>query len=65
MGPDGAEMEEVSRRDIFRKNEQFAVIVEASNAQDMSSIQDKTAKINFLASQVNNQKINQQKAYNA
>lgn len=33
LGPDGIEVEEISRRDIFRKNDDFGVIVEASNAE--------------------------------
>lgn len=63
VGPDGVEVKQVSRRDIFHDNEEFSVLVEASNAQEMTSIQDKTAKINFLTAQVNNQNINQKKAF--
>lgn len=63
IGPDGIEVKEVSKRDIFRKGDNFALSVEASNAETLSSIQDKTAKINFLNSQAGNQLINQKKAF--
>lgn len=33
MGPEGIAVEEFSRRDIFKKEDEFAVIVEASNAE--------------------------------
>lgn len=63
VGPQGAEVHEVSRRDIFKKNEDFAVMIEASNAQLLSSIQDKTAKINFLSAQAINPIVNQKKSF--
>lgn len=61
VGPEGVEVKEVSRRDIFRKNEEFSVLVEASNAETLTSIQDKTAKMNFLNTQVQNTNVNQKK----
>jgi|14BtaG_2_1085337.scaffolds.fasta_scaffold00424_8 hypothetical protein len=63
IGPDGIEVKEVKRSDIFKKTDEFALSVEASNAQTLSSIQDKTAKINFLNSQTANPLINQKKAF--
>lgn len=63
IGPQGAEVHEVSRRDIFKKSEDFATLVEASNAQLLSSIQDKTAKINFLTAQAVNPIVNQKKSF--
>lgn len=51
LGPDGVEIEEVSRRDIFRKDEQFNIMVEASNAEIALSEKEKQAKLNFLAAQ--------------
>jgi hypothetical protein len=41
IGPEGIEQEQVSRRDIFRKGEDFGVIVEASNAELALSEQKK------------------------
>lgn len=51
LGPDGVEVIEVSRRDIFRKDEGFNVMVEASNAELALSENDKESKLNFLAGQ--------------
>lgn len=33
IGPDGIEVQDISRRDIFRKNDEFAVMTEQSNAE--------------------------------
>lgn len=63
LGSDGVEVVQVSRRDIFRKNEDFKVMVEASNAQTLASNQDKTVKIQFLSSQAANPSINQKKVF--
>lgn len=52
MGANGVEMEEVSRRDIFKKGDQFGVCVEASNAEMLASEQSKTQKMNFLTAQM-------------
>jgi hypothetical protein len=63
LGPQGVEIYEVSRRDIFRKNEEFSVIVEASNAETLASIQDKKAKVAFLSSQSQNKLVNQKTVF--
>lgn len=52
MGANGVEMEEVSRKDIFKKGDSFGVIVEASNAEVMQSTQERRAKLTFLSSKV-------------
>jgi len=49
IGPDGVEVEEVSRRDIFRKDDKFGVMVEASNAEMAISEVEKKIKLAFLA----------------
>jgi len=59
VGPMGVELVMVSRRDIFRKNEDFSVLVEASNAEELSSIQDKKARFNFLQGQIKSPLVNQ------
>lgn len=51
LGPDGIEIEEISRKDIFWKNDKFGVMVESSKAEEALSIDDKKAKLGFLASQ--------------
>jgi len=50
LGPDGINVEMVSRRDIFRKDDEFGLTVEASNAEMMLSQADKAAKLEFLKS---------------
>ena len=62
LGPNGIEMEEVKKTDIFKKGDNFGVVVEASNAEMMESLQDKKAKLTFLSSQANNELINKKKA---
>lgn len=41
IGPDGIEVEKIGRTDIFRNNDEFAVIVEASNVEISMSEQKK------------------------
>jgi len=41
IGPDGIEVQEIGRRDIFRKNDEFAVMTEQSNAELTLSEQKK------------------------
>lgn len=48
LGPNGLEVIMVSKRDIFRKNESFSVLVESSNAELALSQKEKEAKIAFL-----------------
>lgn len=64
IGPDGIEFsQEIKRSDIFRKGDDFNVMVEASNAQILASNRDKTAKLNFLEAQANNTNVNQKKSF--
>lgn len=62
LGPNGIDIEEVSRRDIFRKDETFGVIVEASNAEMNLSTIDKKAKLQFLLANKGLPTINPKKA---
>lgn len=63
LGPNGVEMFDVSRRDIFRKNDKFGIMVESSNAEIALSEAEKRTKIAFLNSQSVNPIQNPQKAY--
>lgn len=63
LGVDGIEVEEVSRKDLIKKGDSFAVIVEASNAEMELSENDKRTKLMFLSSQANNPSQNPRKAY--
>lgn len=51
LGVDGVSVEKVSRRDIFRKDEDFGLIVEASNAELDLTAEDKAVKMAFLQTQ--------------
>jgi len=51
LGPDGVEVIEANRRDIFRKDDEFNVLVEASNAELALSEQEKMTKLAFIAGQ--------------
>ena len=50
IGPEGIEQEQISRRDIFRKGDDFGVIVEASNAELALSEQKKRTLAAFYSS---------------
>jgi len=63
LGPNGVEVVEVKRSDIYRKKENFGVIVEASNSEEINSIQDKKIKLTFLDSLVNSDLVNQKKVF--
>lgn len=61
IGPKGIETEEVSRRDIFRKKDDFNVLVEASNAENLTSLQNQKVKLDFLMAESGNPIINPKK----
>lgn len=63
LGPEGVEVEKVSRRDIFRKDEEFGLVVEASDAETALAETEKRTKIAFLSANAKNSIQNQQKAY--
>jgi hypothetical protein len=63
LGADGVSLEEVSKRDIFWKDDTFGVMVEASNAEIAMSEVEKRTKISFLQSQIGNPVQNPKKAY--
>lgn len=63
LGPDGIETEKVSRKDIFRRNETFKAMVEASDAETALSELEKRTKIQFLAANVGNPVQNPKKSY--
>lgn len=62
LGPEGIEIQNVKRNDIFKKSDNFGIVIEASNAETQASIQDKILKMRFLQNQVNNTNVNQKKA---
>jgi hypothetical protein len=62
LGGDGVEVEMITKRDIFRKDETFGVMVEASNAELQVSEAEKKNKIAFLTQEARNNNINPKKA---
>ena len=65
IGPNGVEVVEVTKRDIFRskKDNEFGVLVQTSDAENMTSIQDQKAKLSFLSMQAINQQCNPKKVF--
>lgn len=63
LGPNGVDLEEVSRKDIFWKNDSFGILVESSNAELALSMNDKKMKIGFLQANAMNPVQNPKKAY--
>jgi len=63
IGPNGVSQEEVARRDIFRKNEDFTVSAESSQAEIALSETDKKNKLQFLTANMANPTQNPKKAY--
>jgi hypothetical protein len=63
LGTNGVEVTNVSRRDLFKKGDRYNILVDASNAESTTSIQDQTAKNNFLSLQVMNPEVNKKKIF--
>lgn len=63
MGPDGLEIKEIRRSDLFRKGDDYGINIESSNAEMTMSTFSKRAKIAFLNSQATNDVQNPKKAY--
>lgn len=59
LGPDGIDIEMVSKFDIFRKNDEFALMVVSTNAEVAQSEQKKRAQAAYLSSLMNNPAVNQ------
>lgn len=65
LGPNGIDIEEVSKKDIFWKGDSFGVIVESSNAELALSMSDKKMKLAFIQANALNPIQNPKKAYEA
>ena len=63
LGSKGVEVKNISRKDIFRKGDDFGVLVESSNSENLISLQEKKMKMTFLLSNGNNPIQNPKKAY--
>ena len=63
LGPNGVEIKSISRRDIYKKGDEFGCIVEASDAEMSNAIRNQSTKIAFLNAQAVNPMVNKQKAF--
>ena len=63
IGPNGVEVKQISKRDLYKKGDEYGITVEASNAEMMANKQDRNEKLAFLASEVNNPMINKKKSF--
>ncbi len=63
LGPDGVEMKQVKRSDLFKKNDMYGVSVEASNAESLASEKAREAKSAFLMSQALNPAVNKKESF--
>jgi hypothetical protein len=63
LGTNGVEVTNVNKRDLFKKGDKYSILVDSSNAEATTSIQDQTIKNNFLATQAMNPKVNQEKLF--
>ena len=63
LGPNGVEVKQISKRDLYKKGDEYGITVEASNAEMMANKQDRNEKLAFLASEVNNPMINKKKLF--
>lgn len=59
LGPDGIEVEKVSKRTIFKADEDFGLMVESSNAELALSEQKRRTQVAFLSALFNNTNVNQ------
>lgn len=63
IGPDGIETEMVSKRDIYNKDDDFSVSVEATNADKILSNSQQKAKLIFLNAEAGNPILNPKKVF--
>lgn len=54
LGPQGIETEEISRKDIFRKGDEFLVMIEDTEAEANMNVQLNAIKINFINGELSN-----------
>jgi succinate dehydrogenase flavin-adding protein (antitoxin of CptAB toxin-antitoxin module) len=52
LGPNGVEVKNISKKDIYKRGDVFGCIVESSDAELSNSIRNQTVKLNFLNAQL-------------
>jgi hypothetical protein len=63
IGIEGVETEEVNKRDLFYRNEDYDAMVDASNSELQLSEVDKKNKLAFLSANAMNPLVNQKKSF--
>jgi hypothetical protein len=63
IGPNGVETEMISKRDIFKKGDEFTVSIEATNADKILSNSEQKAKFMFLSEESQNPIANPKKIF--
>lgn len=63
LGPEGVEVKNINRRDIYKRGDEFGCLVEASDAEITNSFKNQASKLQFLGSQVQNIMVNKQKIF--
>ena len=59
VGPSGIEQEKISRSDIFRKNDEFGLLIESNNSELALSEQKKRTQTAFFTALLNRPDVNQ------
>lgn len=52
IGPEGIETEEIGKSDVYHKGDDFGVLVEASNAEDLASAITQKMKLDFINGEI-------------
>lgn len=52
IGPNGVEVKNISKRDVYKKNDTFGCLVESSDAELSNSLKNAATKITFLTNQL-------------
>lgn len=63
VGPNGVEVQKIRRTDLFKKGDDYGVLVESSNQEIVVTLQETQEKLKFLASNSQNPIQNPKKAY--
>ena len=63
VGTSGVEVTKISKRDLFKKDDKYGILVESSANDVANDIQEQTIKNNFLISQAINPEVNQKKVF--
>jgi len=58
-GVHGVEIKKVNKNDLMKKNDDYSIVVESSNADFLANTQKSKDKLNYLTNLVNDQEVNQ------